>query len=172
MNESQVRFPPFSSEKTFRVPVQHPGFKFFHPRSMVDQRLKRHRIPYPDRNKELYFTPKILKLSSRKYYPEMFFFRIPDLDFFPSPILDPGVKKATDPGSATLVYSRTYLRMDAEILSWAECEAHHTHILLHLSLKQSSGNLNKANDKKKLRIKTMKYFRTRLPVALEWHLNR
>jgi hypothetical protein len=48
------------------------------------------------------FDPKKLVLSSQKYDPGFSsWIPDPDLDFF-YPISDPGIKKATDPGSATL----------------------------------------------------------------------
>ncbi len=49
-----------------------------------------------------YFNPKKWFLSSRKYDPGCSS-RIPDPDPDFLPILDPGVKKAPDPGSGTLV---------------------------------------------------------------------
>ncbi len=64
-------------------------------------------IPDPGSSKNLsILTPKKAKkwfLSSKKYDPGCSF-RIPDpdADFFPSRIPDPGVKKAPNPGSATL----------------------------------------------------------------------
>ncbi len=71
-----------------RIRDVHPGFEFF---------------PYriPDRHQRFkYFNQKKMFLSSRKYYPGCSS-RI--LIFYPSQIPDPGVKKAPDPGSATLI---------------------------------------------------------------------
>jgi hypothetical protein len=53
-----------------------------------------------------YFNPTKWFLSSRKYDPgSSSQIRIPDLDthFLPIPDPDPGVKKAPDPGSETLI---------------------------------------------------------------------
>jgi hypothetical protein len=52
---------------------------------------------FPPRIPDLYFNPKNLFLNSRKYESGC---GIPD--FYTSQIPDPGVKKAPDPGSATL----------------------------------------------------------------------
>ncbi len=38
------------------------------------------------------------------------FIRVPDLDFYPSRTPDPGVKKARDPGSAILVFTKFFWR--------------------------------------------------------------
>ncbi len=79
----------FISDQTFF----HPGSEIFHPGSRI--RIKEFK----------YFNPKKWFLSYRKY----------DLGcssririFHPSRISDPGVKKAPDPGSATLLPMRTY----------------------------------------------------------------
>jgi hypothetical protein len=72
-----------------------------------DTGSKRFRIPDPDPHQRItvfltqdsIFNPRFF-LSSRKYDP-VCSSRIPDpvLDFYPSRILDPGVKKTPDPGS-------------------------------------------------------------------------
>ncbi len=58
-------------------------FEFFHPGSATKNLIMK------------YLTLKLIR-SSRKYNPG-WLFRIQDPDFFPSRVLDPGVKKATDP---------------------------------------------------------------------------
>jgi hypothetical protein len=72
--------------------IPDPGSEFFHPR------VKKIPIPDPDPHQRFYvfLTQKII--SSRARIPD------PDIDFYPSRILDPGVKKAPDlgSGSATL----------------------------------------------------------------------
>jgi hypothetical protein len=81
-----------------------PGSEFFHPGSRIQgQKYSGSRIRI--RIKEFkYFKTKILFLSSRKYYPGCStWIPDPDLDFCPYLIPDPGVKRAPDPGSATLV---------------------------------------------------------------------
>jgi hypothetical protein len=64
----------------------------------------------PDRIKEFkYFNPKNILLSSRKYDPGCSSrIRI----FHPYRIPDPGVKKAPDPGSATLLLSNPCLQQE------------------------------------------------------------
>ncbi len=77
-----------------------PDPTFFHPGSELS--------PSRIRIKEFKcFNPKKWFLSSRKYdlgcssrIPD------PDADFYPSRIPDPGVKKAPDPGSGTLVHRK------------------------------------------------------------------
>jgi hypothetical protein len=70
--------------------IQIPDPKFFHPGSRIG--IKEFK----------YFKPKRLFLSSRKYDPGCSSrIRIP-IFFYSSRILDPGVKKALDSGSATL----------------------------------------------------------------------
>jgi hypothetical protein len=83
-----------------RIRDKHPGSEFFHPGA----RVKKFRIldPDPYRRISVFFSPKKLFLSSRKYDPGCSS-RIPDpdLDFLPIPDLGSRVKKALDPGSAT-----------------------------------------------------------------------
>jgi hypothetical protein len=71
--------------------IPYPDYQIFHPGS------KRFRTRI--RIKEFkYFYPKKFFLRSRKMFiPD------PELDFYLSQIPDPGVKKALDPGSATLL---------------------------------------------------------------------
>ncbi len=80
---------PLSRIRVFSIPD--PGPEFFHPASGI--RIKRFK----------YLNPKKWFISSRTYDPGCSS-RIPDPYFLP--ILDPGVKKAPDPGSgsATLEY--------------------------------------------------------------------
>jgi hypothetical protein len=79
--------------------IPDPGSDFF------PSRIRTVSIPDPgSASKNLrVLTPKKWVLSSRKYDPGCSS-RIPDsdADFYPSRIPDPGVKKAPDPGSATL----------------------------------------------------------------------
>jgi hypothetical protein len=77
-----------------------PDANFFHHGSRIRFFPSRIRI------KEFkYFNPKKWFLSSRKYDPSCSS-RIRILIFYPSRIPDSGVKKAPDPGSATLLNTR------------------------------------------------------------------
>jgi hypothetical protein len=81
-----------------RIRDVYPESEFFNPGS----RFKKIRIPDPNPHKiiEEFLTQKLF-LSSRKY-DSVWSSRILILIFYPSRIPDPGVKKAPDPGSATL----------------------------------------------------------------------
>ncbi len=83
----------------------YPGSEFFHPGS----RIRIFSIPDPWSSLKKFFLIQKLFKSSRKYDPRCSS-RIRILIFYPSRILDPGVKKAPNPGSgsATLVKSVIY----------------------------------------------------------------
>ncbi len=132
MNESSISS-TFVGKNIFITYIKHccgsglisdPGLEFFHRGSGSAQNLY-----------TIFDFTQEIKTKPSEIWSGMF---IPDLrsGFFPSRIQ--GVKKAPDPGSATPMFS-TYLGMDAEVLSGAECETHHAHILLHLSLKKRGG---------------------------------
>jgi hypothetical protein len=80
----------FPGSDFFPSAFRDPGSEFFHPGSRI--RIKEFK----------YFNPKKWFLSSRKYDPGCSSrIRIRILTFYPSPIPDPGVKKAPDPGSGS-----------------------------------------------------------------------
>ncbi len=99
-NKFFLRFPGCLS----RIPDDYPASEFFpfgipnpnffHPRSRIRIFPSRIRI-----TEFTYFNPKIV--SSLKHHP-VCSSRIRIMIFYPSLIPDPGVKKAPDPGSATL----------------------------------------------------------------------
>ncbi len=88
-----------------RIRDAYPGSEFFPPRIRIKQFQ--------------YFDPKQWFLSSRKYDPGCLSrIRISDPDFYPSRIPDPGVKKAPDPGSATLKVSRLLIWTEEKRKNW------------------------------------------------------
>jgi hypothetical protein len=101
------RIPDLTLFHPSRIQLFHPGsrIQLFHLGSRIQIFLSRIHI------KEFkYFNSKKLFLSSRKYDPGCSS-PIRILTFYPSRIPEPGVKKAPDPGSATLQVCSTALCM-------------------------------------------------------------
>jgi hypothetical protein len=62
-----------------------------------------------------YLKPQKLFLISQKYVPG-YSSRDPDLDFFPSRIPDPGIKKAPDSASGSAALQKTQIFMRFQML--------------------------------------------------------